>query len=43
MKDAISYAISEVSNEEVDKINVLKASFVGMHRALDHLASSPEF
>ena len=42
LEDAISYAIAEVSHEEVDKINVLKASFVGMHRALDQLAQIPE-
>jgi ribonuclease HII len=39
---AISYAIAEISNEEVDKINVLQASFVGMHRALDQLDQTPE-
>jgi ribonuclease HII len=39
---AISYAIAEISNEEVDKINVLKASFVGMHRALDQLDQTPQ-
>ena len=42
LNDAICYAIAEVSNEEVDKINVLKASFVGMHRALDQLSATPE-
>ena len=42
LNDAITYAIAEVHNEEVDKINVLNASFVGMHRALDQLAKIPE-
>ena len=42
LQDAIAYAINEVHNEEVDKINVLKASFLGMHRALDSLSQSPE-
>ena len=42
LKDAISYAIAEVSNEEVDKINVLKASFLGMHKAIDQLSKVPE-
>ena len=42
IRDAISYAISEVNNEEVDKINVLKASFLGMHRALDQLSQIPQ-
>lgn len=42
INDAVSFAIAEISNEEVDKINVLKASFVGMHRALDQLVKIPE-
>ena len=42
LNDAIAYAIAEVHNEEVDKINVLKASFAGMHRALDQLSTVPE-
>ena len=42
LKDAIAYAVAEISNEEVDKINVLKASFIGMHRALDQLDKTPE-
>ena len=42
IKDAISYAIAEISNEEVDKINVLQASLLGMHRALDQLVQIPE-
>ena len=42
LDEAIAYAIAEVSHEEVDKINVLQASFLGMHRALDQLKSKPE-
>ena len=42
LNDAIEYAIAEISNEEVDKVNVLKASIIGMHRALDQLAQRPE-
>ena len=42
INDAISYAIAEVSNEEVDRINVLQASLLGMHRALDQLVQIPE-
>ncbi len=42
MQVAVSYAVAEVSNEEVDKINVLKASFLGMHRALEKLNTEPE-
>ena len=42
LNDAIEYAIAEISNEEVDKVNVLQASFLGMHRALDQLAQRLE-
>lgn len=40
---ALCWAIGEVSHEEVDKINVLNASFLAMHRALDKLKVVPEF
>ena len=42
LNDAIEYAISVIGNEEVDKINVLQASFLGMHQALDQLVQRPE-
>ena len=42
LKDAIAWAIAEISHEEVDKINVLQASFLGMHHALDQLKMIPE-
>ena len=42
VRDAISYAIAELSNEEVDQHNVLKASFLAMHKALDNLSIPPE-
>lgn len=41
-KDAISWAIAMVSPEEIDRINILKASFLAMHRALDTLSIRPE-
>ncbi|MBZ0245889.1 MAG: ribonuclease HII [Cyclobacteriaceae bacterium] len=40
-RDAISWGIAEVSNEEIDKINILNASFKAMHRALDKLTTKP--
>ena len=43
LNDAIAYAISEISNDVVDKINVLQASLLGMHKALDQLNLLPEF
>ncbi|WP_128545686.1 ribonuclease HII [Larkinella soli] len=41
-RDALAWAIAEVSNEEIDRINILKASFLAMHRAVDALAVVPE-
>ncbi len=40
---ALEYAIAEVSNHEIDKINILNASFLAMHLALDQLTQIPEF
>ncbi len=41
-RDAISWAIAEVSSDEIDKINILKASFKAMHLALDKLSTKPD-
>ena len=41
-KEAISYAVGVVDNNEIDKINILNASFLAMHRAIDLLTRSPE-
>ncbi len=41
-KEAVDYAIGIVSPEEIDKINILNASFLAMHRALDALKVRPE-
>ena len=38
---AISYAVASVDNEEIDSINILKASFKAMHLALDQLSETP--
>ena len=42
MKEALSYGIGIVTAEEIDKINILNASFLAMHRALDELKLQPE-
>lgn len=42
-KEALAYAVAEVSSEEIDKINILNASFLAMHRAVDKLKVKPEF
>jgi ribonuclease HII len=41
--EALSWAVAEVSAAEIDQINILKASFLAMHRALDQLTLKPEF
>lgn len=43
IKEAISWGLGIVSNEEIDEINILNASFLAMHRAVDELAKKPEF
>lgn len=42
-KEAIAWAVTQISAEEIDKINILKASILGMHRSLDKLEIRPEF
>jgi len=42
-KKAIAYAVAHVDHEEIDKINILNASFLAMHRALDMLSVQPGF
>ena len=39
---AVAWAIGVVDNIEIDKINILKASFLAMHRAIDKLLTKPE-
>ncbi len=41
-KKAICYAVAMVDNDEIDTINILKASFKAMHLALDQLMVIPE-
>ena len=40
--DARAWAVGVVTPEEIDKINILRASFLAMHRALDQLSVRPE-
>lgn len=42
-KQATCWAIGIVSPEEIDKINILNASFLAMHRAIKKLYVEPEF
>lgn len=41
-RDALAWAIAEVSSEEIDQINILNASFKAMHLALDQLRIRPQ-
>ena len=41
-RDALAWAVGIVTPEEIDKINILNASILAMHRALDLLKVRPE-
>lgn len=42
-KEAISYAVVHVSVQEIDQINILNASILGMQQALSQLSVHPDF
>ena len=41
-KEAIAFGVGIVDNVEIDKINILNASFLAMHRAVEQLKTTPE-
>jgi ribonuclease HII len=41
-KNAIAWAVAEVSPKEIDEINILNASYLAMHRAVDKLKVKPQ-
>ena len=41
-REAVAWAVAMVSPEEIDRINILRASITAMHRALDQLSVRPE-
>ena len=41
-RDAIAWAVGVVKPQEIDKINILNASFLAMHRAIDQLKVRPQ-
>jgi ribonuclease HII len=41
-RDALAWAVAEVDHEEIDRINILNASFKAMHLAVDKLKVRPE-
>lgn len=42
-KESLAWAVAEVDNIEIDEINILNASILAMHRAIDKLNLRPEF
>ena len=41
-REALAWAVGVVDNREIDKINILRASILAMHRALDGLKVRPQ-
>ena len=41
-RDAVAWAVGTVGPDEIDRINILQASILAMHRALDQLEPRPE-
>lgn len=41
-KKALAWHVAMCTHEEIDEINILKASFKAMHTAIDHLKTRPE-
>ncbi|SFE70396.1 RNase HII [Chitinophaga sp. CF118] len=42
-REAVCYAVASVDNEEIDRINILQASFKAMHLALEKLQQKPGY
>lgn len=42
LQHALAYGVGVVSHEEIDEINILKASILAMHRAIDQLSLRPQ-
>ena len=42
-KEALFWSVASCSPQEIDQINILNASILAMHRALDHLGTKPQF
>jgi ribonuclease HII len=41
-KESVAYAVASIDNDEIDQLNILKASFKAMHSALDKLTKKPQ-
>jgi ribonuclease HII len=42
LRDALAWGVAEASHVEIDEINILNASFLAMHRAVEKLTIRPE-
>ncbi len=42
-REALSWAVASVDHEEIDRINILNASFLAMHRAIEKLTTQPGY
>ncbi|RNL50212.1 ribonuclease HII [Pedobacter jejuensis] len=42
-KEALAWAVASCDHEEIDKINILNASFLAMHRAIEKLQCQPQY
>jgi ribonuclease HII len=43
VRDAVAWAIGEASPAEIDEVNILNATYIAMHRALQQLAQAPDY
>jgi len=41
-KEAITYAVQKVNPKQIDKVNILRASFLAMHKAIGKLQTTPQ-
>jgi ribonuclease HII len=41
-KEALAFSVASIDNNEIDKINILNASILAMHKAVDSLSMDPE-
>lgn len=41
-QEALAWAVSRIDNEKIDELNILRASILAMHMALDQLSVKPE-
>lgn len=42
-KEALAWAVASCDHEEIDQINILNASFLAMHRAVEKLETQPQY